>query len=143
LWNHDLSNILGRTKSKTLRLSADVTGLRYEIDLPNTTLGRDVGELVARGDVTGSSFAFSVRANGDNVTRTKEGIYVRSINAVDLFDVSPVTVPAYDGTSVQARDEAAAQLEAQKTQADTAANEAELTAQKDMALAMQLATLTQ
>ena len=53
MWNHDPNHLLGRVSAGTLRLAEDDHGLRYEIDLPNTTLGRDVAELLRRGDVTG------------------------------------------------------------------------------------------
>lgn len=144
LFNHELSAVLGRSKSGTLKLSADQTGLKYEVELPDTSLGRDVAELVRRGDISGSSFAFAVRPNGDNLTRDKQGVYIRSINSVDLFDVSPVTVPAYDGTSVQARDEAAAQLAAltaAEELAKTQEQEAEKQRQSDLALALQMAAI--
>ena len=55
LFNHEPSQILGRTKSGTMRLSEDETGLRYEIDVPDTQVGRDVVTSIDRGDVTGSS----------------------------------------------------------------------------------------
>ena len=53
LFNHERGALLGRTCSGTLRLSEDGTGLRYEIDLPDTTVGRDVAALLERGDLTG------------------------------------------------------------------------------------------
>src|SRR5699024_116559 len=58
LWSHDTSKVLGRTKNNTLRLKEDDIGLRFEIDLPNTTLGKDTYESISRGDVDGVSFGF-------------------------------------------------------------------------------------
>ena len=85
----------------------DETGLRYEIDPGNTQVGRDVVEHIARGDVDGSSFTFTIPAGGDKWTRTtdEEGrvLEVRELLDVDLFDVSPVVFPAYEGTSVSMR----------------------------------------
>jgi hypothetical protein len=74
--------------------------LRYEIDPPDTTAGRDIVESIKRGDVDGSSFGFMPKSQ----TWRKEGkILVRELNDVDLFDVSPVTFPAYNSTSVHVR----------------------------------------
>jgi uncharacterized protein len=100
LFNHDPNQLLGRTTAKTLRLAVDSVGLAYEVDLPNTTLGRDLPELLKRGDVTGSSFGFIVRGE---TWRKEAGKQVREITDVQLFDVSPVTYPAYEGTDVGMR----------------------------------------
>jgi uncharacterized protein len=107
LFNHDVNIVLGRNVSKTLRLEEDETGLRYEIDLPDTAAARDVKTLIERGDVSGSSFAFRVEADEDDewdYTPVKDGLLpLRTIRKVSLFDVSPVTYPAYEGTTVSAR----------------------------------------
>jgi uncharacterized protein len=60
LFNHDSSMLLGRMGAKTLRLAVDQTGLRYEIDMPDTSTGNDVMALIRRGDIFGSSFSFQV-----------------------------------------------------------------------------------
>lgn len=100
LVDHDPSRIIGRTKSGTLRLSEDEKGLRYEIDAPDTTTGRDIVESIKRGDIDGSSFGFMAKSQ----TWRKDGnMAVRELNDVDLFDVSPVTFPAYNSTSVNVR----------------------------------------
>jgi HK97 family phage prohead protease len=102
LFNHDPNHLLGRVSADTLRLSVDSEGLRYEIDLPNTRSGEDVQESVKRGDLSGSSFAFVV----DKADWTEEnGRDVRTIRSVKLFDVGPVTYPAYEGTSTALRSE--------------------------------------
>jgi HK97 family phage prohead protease len=99
LFNHDASMLLGRTTSGTLRLSVDARGLAYVCLLPNTNLGADVYELVARGDINASSFAFSVKR--DEWTAMRDGSVKRRIlEFADLNDVSPVTCPAYPATSV-------------------------------------------
>ena len=97
LVDHDVSKVLGRTRNGTVRLRSDDHGLGFEIDLPDTTLGRDIRELVARGDLDGMSFA----AIPGVVERTAGGVVHRSFDR--LLDISVVTVPAYDGTSVMAR----------------------------------------
>lgn len=98
LFNHDPNHVLGRTKSGTLKLSTDSTGLRYDVDLPNTQTARDLAESVNRGDVSGSSFAFSVASDGQNIERS-EGATYRNITDADLFDVSVVTYPAYQSAT--------------------------------------------
>tara|TARA_R100001594_G_scaffold138356_1_gene181965 strand:- start:684 stop:1295 length:612 start_codon:yes stop_codon:yes gene_type:complete len=112
LFNHDSNQVLGRVSSGTLRLNVDEVGLRYQIDLPDTQLGRDVATIIERGDVSGSSFAFSVNDKGSEVTRDGEQM-VRTITDVSLFDVGPVTYPAYQATSTAKRNtEALEELEA-------------------------------
>lgn len=101
LWSHDTSQVLGRTKNGTLRLYEDDIGLRFELDLPNTTLGKDAYETIKRGDVDGVSFGFRMKkeewdeSDLDNVTRT--------ITQADLFEISPVGFPAYPDSQVSAR----------------------------------------
>lgn len=103
LWNHDASQVLGRTRAGTLRLSEDGEGLRAEIDVPDTQAGRDAVTSVERGDVSQMSFAFRVRPGGQSFDENDEGQVVRTLSDVDLFDVSPVTFPAYEATKVDAR----------------------------------------
>jgi HK97 family phage prohead protease len=98
LFNHDPNHVLGRTTSGTLRLSTDSTGLRYDVDLPNTQTAKDLAESVNRGDVSGSSFAFSVNATGQEIERS-EGQTYRNITDANLFDVSVVTYPAYESAT--------------------------------------------
>ena len=96
IYEHDTSQLLGRLGSNTLRLSEDEKGLRFELDLPNTTLGNDVAELVKRGDLSGCSFGFIVRS--ENWTNTS-----REILDVDLFEITLTSDPAYEATSVNIR----------------------------------------
>tara|TARA_R100001244_G_scaffold121245_1_gene90875 strand:+ start:3024 stop:3995 length:972 start_codon:yes stop_codon:yes gene_type:complete len=92
-FNHDPNFILGRTTSGTLRISADDTGLKYEFDVPDTTAGRDLVVSMKRGDITQSSFAFTVE---EDSWEQIEGKDIRTINKVKrLYDVSPVSIPAY------------------------------------------------
>ena len=100
LFNHDTSKVLGRLSAGTLRLTEDATGLSAEIDLPDTTDGRDVRELVRRGDVSGMSFGFRVLSDRWDFTDDEA---FRTIEAVELYEVSAVTFPAYDGTSIALR----------------------------------------
>jgi uncharacterized protein len=108
LFNHNPDLILGRTtdggKSGTLTLSEDDKGLRFEIDMPDTQVARDLMTLVARGDVSQCSFGFCVREqNWNSKDEDGETVQLREILDCDLFDVSAVTYPAYTQTSVEAR----------------------------------------
>lgn len=101
LWNHDENYVLGRTP-KTLRLSEDDKGLAVEIDAPQTQLIKDmVLEPMKRGDVTQMSFAFIVTKEQWDESDPKNPL--RTIQEVKLFDVSPVTYPAYPTTDCSVR----------------------------------------
>ena len=76
----------------------DIHGLRYEIDPPDTQRGRDLVELIRRGDVRSSSFGFMV--NRENLRRDKTGP-LRELLDVRLLDVSPVVIPAYPATTAK------------------------------------------
>ena len=92
LINHDPSLILGRTVAGTLRVAEDSTGLHYQVQAPDTSYARDLIESMQRGDVTQSSFGFYKQIDDwsrDGATR------LRTLLDVDVFDVSPVTYPAY------------------------------------------------
>jgi HK97 family phage prohead protease len=102
LINHDPSLILGRTKNGTLSVREDDTGLWMEVTLPDTQYARDLAESVKRGDIDQMSFGFSVL--NDDWVWADDGTIRRTIIEVDrLYDVSPVTYPAYPQTSVSAR----------------------------------------
>ena len=101
LFNHEPDHLLGRSTTGTLRLSEDDHGLHYEVDLPNTTLGRDVAELLRRGDISGSSFGF--RTISDEWGETDDGYPLRPPTEVALRDVGPVTFPAYTSTEASLR----------------------------------------
>lgn len=101
---HDDDRVLARTKAGTLRLSADKVGLAFDATLPDTTLAADVRVLLERGDFDSMSFAFIPTADDWSV---RDGRQVRTITDLDLFDVSIVGRPAYEGTSVRLRSFAA------------------------------------
>lgn len=102
-FNHDESKLLGRS-GVNLTLAKDDVGLRFKIDLPNTTLGNDILEEVRMGILSQCSFAFTLPDDDADVwTRSnEEGVdYKRTILAIDkLYDVSVVTTPAYQDTNV-------------------------------------------
>lgn len=94
-YNHDDNMLLGSTGSGTLRLDLDDTGLLYDVDLPASRA--DVHELVERGDVRKSSFAF--RTYEDEWTTTDQGFPQRTLVSGQLVDVAPVVSPAYLDTT--------------------------------------------
>lgn len=99
LVDHEPGRLLARTRSKTLRLSQDSTGLAFDLDVPDTSEGRDVLALAERGDLGGMSFGFTVAPGGESRANG-----VRSLEALTLHEISVVKAwPAYDGTIVQAR----------------------------------------
>lgn len=110
LINHDPTLILGRTRSGTLTLTQDERGLRYEVLPPDTTYARDLLASVQRGDVTQSSFAFRVTRERQEPPTQRGQLPLRIVQEVELFDVSPVTYPAYANTTVSARAVQAAAL---------------------------------
>ncbi|MDX0777347.1 HK97 family phage prohead protease [Sinorhizobium medicae] len=100
LFNHQSENVLGRTKSGTLRLWEDGKGLRFEVDLPDTVLGKDVGTLVKRGDVSGCSFNFrATKQSWDDTVDPPR----RTLEKLEIDEVSIVTFPAYSDTTVGIR----------------------------------------
>lgn len=102
LFNHDPDVILGRTASGTMKVSVDKTGVKYRISYnANDPDHVRVMEKVKRGDVSQSSFAFRIK---DAVWETRDGKDHRIINKLERwYDVSPVTYPAYQDTTVGAR----------------------------------------
>ncbi|MGW1762764.1 HK97 family phage prohead protease [Streptomyces sp. NPDC002073] len=98
-YNHDDNRLLGTTEAGTLRLLVDGTGLDYAVDVPASRA--DVIELVQRGDVRRSSFAF--RTFADEWGQTEDGFPLRTLLSGALVDVAPVNTPAYMDTSTGLR----------------------------------------
>lgn len=98
LKNHNSDYVIGRNEAGTLTLSEDDKGLYYEADPPDTQWARDFMVSVNRGDVSGSSFGFKIVKDKWN-----DDMSERALQEVQLFDVSPVTYPAYPASSVQVR----------------------------------------
>ncbi|XKK19185.1 HK97 family phage prohead protease [Bacillus sp. A17A.1] len=104
LWSHDTSQVLGNTKSKTLRIENDKKELRFELDIPNTTVGNDAWELIKRGDVDGVSFGMKVTKDKWSSEERENGkLYKRSILNAELYEISPVAFPAYPTNEVSVR----------------------------------------
>lgn len=100
LVDHDSSKLIGRRSSGTLKVTEDKKGLKAEIDLPNTTVAKDVTELIERGDLTGMSIGFRTISDRWHIEDEQE---VRELVEIELRDVSVVTFPAYPDTDVAVR----------------------------------------
>lgn len=94
-FNHDPNMVLGSTQSGTLRLSENSRGLKYEIDLPDTTYANDLANLISRKDIRGNSFAFAPVKDQWSPQGNK-----RELIDVELHDVSIVTNPAYESAQI-------------------------------------------
>lgn len=100
LFNHDSNIVLGRTKSGTLELQEDATGLFWRCTLPDTAMARDLAVSIERGDVDQCSFGFYCLSDS---WAMQNGTPIRSVKTAEIFDVSAVTYPAYPATSVAMR----------------------------------------
>lgn len=98
--DHNTSLLLGRTASSTLKLVNSDTGLTVEVVPPDTTTGRDIRELIKRGDIKGMSFTFECLTDDWNYN---DGKPARSVLKANLFEVAFVATPAYPSTSVDMR----------------------------------------
>lgn len=106
LVDHNRERLLARSNKGRGTLSLRVTsaGLMYSFDAPHTADGDFAVEMVRRGDVDGSSFAFSVAEGGDIWEKRQDGIYIRKIKKISgLYDVTVTASPAYPQTSVGVR----------------------------------------
>jgi HK97 family phage prohead protease len=100
LVDHADDKLLARTRSGTLRLFETRAGLAFEIDMPPTTLGRDVYAMAQRGDLSGMSFGFTVPAGGDAWPTPT----TRELRSVNLAEISILhRLPAYSQTEISAR----------------------------------------
>jgi len=97
LFNHHPDNILGRTKAGTLRLLVDARGLKYIIKPADSQATRDLMEHIRRGDISGSSFGFDITEKLTDYGN--DGNMIVTVTKARLYDVGPVTYPAYEGTA--------------------------------------------
>ncbi len=104
LWQHDISEPLASVESRTLRLREDSGGVRFEADLVDTTRGRDAYALIKSGVIRKMSFGFTIKEERWERVENRD---VRTIVSIDeLFEISVVTMPAYEDTDVEARNKA-------------------------------------
>lgn len=107
-FNHDSNILLGRTGNKSAEFEEDKRGLRAVIRPPKTRAADDVVLLVREGFVTGMSFMFRVRKDQWEEPAKKGELPKRTLLDVQLFEAGPVTFPAYEATSISARNRATA-----------------------------------
>lgn len=104
LVNHDVEKVLARTKSKTLEIWLDEKGnLKYRYATPDRTYALDLFDAISKGDVDQSSFAFQVKEQSWVYGNNGEPDLRKIIKFEKLYDVSPVTFPAYEDTTVAKR----------------------------------------
>ena len=103
LIDHDSSKVLGRTVSETLELKVDDEGLYFRCQLPDTTYAKDLYENIRLGNISNCSFGFILDdEDGDSFEKREDGLFKRTLRKIrSLFDVSIVTYPAYNDTSVE------------------------------------------
>jgi HK97 family phage prohead protease len=125
LFNHDSNQILGRSTSGTLTYGVDESGLYYECMLDISIMSHsDLYKSITRGDISQSSFAFKVKEDKVEIynnEETEKEVCKRTIlKFQELYDVSPVTFPAYADTSVMGRSvqNVKAEIEAAKKEAE-------------------------
>jgi uncharacterized protein len=99
--NHDPNQIFGRN-GKNMKLTVDKTGLRYVVKMPDTTIARDIRQLIKDEIITQSSFAFTVRQQQWEHFKDKPSIRT-IVKVARLYDVAPVAYPAYPDTTVATR----------------------------------------
>lgn len=120
LLNHDQDRgVLARSRKGvgSLTLNIDERGLHYSFEAPHTALGNELIEGLKRGDISTSSFAFTV--SGERWDKDEDGRYVRTITQIDkLFDVSPVYNEAYEDTTVALRSLDAVRAEEEKEEVE-------------------------
>lgn len=105
-FNHDISRLFARTSSGTLKLTVDAIGLFFQFEVPNTTDGNDLLEMVRRGDISQCSFKFWVETAEWTYRNEENGLEYDECVVTQfekLFDVSLVTYPAYPDTEAKAR----------------------------------------
>lgn len=101
LYDHNFANVLGRADANTLKLNVDDHGLHFVLDIPDTTLGHDVYTNIKNGNLRGLSFRFTI-ADGGERWQHIDGQPTRVISKIDTMrEISLVSVPAYDDTSVE------------------------------------------
>lgn len=132
LFNHNPDYVLGRTTNGTLKLTEDEIGLRYEIDPPETQWAKDLLLSIERGDINQSSFAFTVEK--DEWDESSDIVLRTIIEFKEIYDVSPVTYPAYPTTSVGVRSAQDVLSEYRKTQEGKAEEQRRKEAQERLSI---------
>ena len=105
LFNHNPDIVLGRSTSSTLKIAVDKVGLSYEIEIADTQAANDVYKSIERGDIDGSSFGFDLasRTLKEEIIEGRTVYYREITKLAKLYDVGPVTFPAYEATTTGVR----------------------------------------
>lgn len=132
--NHNRMYLFGRTKSGTLELEENQSGVKYTANPPEAQWAKDAIASIERGDIDGSSFTFAVGPEGEKVTRQSDGTILREIFEFSrIGEMGPVTDPAYISTTAnvrsaeEARDAYVANLRAQEQANEIADSQRALT----------------
>ena len=103
-YNHDTKYLFGRTKSGTLTLEEDISGVRYTANPPDSQWAKDALISIQRGDIDGSSFTFAVDPDGEKWLEQEDGTYLREIHKfAAIGEMGPVSNPAYLDTTTNVR----------------------------------------
>jgi len=125
LIDHNPSLLLGRRSAGTLTLSEDTTGLKFAVELSDTSAARDAYQNLKAGNLRECSFGFYVDGlDGESWSLMPDGTPLRTLVSVGLFDVSVVTFPAYQNTSASARNVVAEHVEARMAAASAMTQDA-------------------
>lgn len=120
LVDHDYSKVLGRVLSETLQLSVDERGLKFSVEVPNTSYGNDLYESVRRGDINECSFGFVVDpkdTEAQELRRVDNETYLRTVKRIEsLKEISIVANPAYESTTAQVQRDAERSIKAFETE---------------------------
>lgn len=117
-FNHDPDQVLSTTRSEpALKLTENKSGVKFDSPIPPTTYGNDLIINLTRGNVKGASFAFTVNADGDVWREDGNGVIHREITSATLYEVGPVTNPAYTQSSAALRSAESAVEEYRSTEA--------------------------
>ena len=134
-FNHDPDKVLATTRSKpALELRDGKTGMEFITPIPPTSYGNDLAINLERGNVTGASFAFSVPEDGDK-RWDEDGVFYRDIKKLTLYEIGPVSDPAYISTSAQLRcaEDILREMQSAKTQEGEKAEEQQRKARQEAA----------
>ncbi len=112
VWNHNPDIVLARQSNGLLQLREDNTGLAFTAELGvDSQAERDAAVAIEKRNVYQMSFGFFAPAAGDMTIEKRDGVIVRTLNKIDLFEISPVAFPAYADTEIYARDMVEAAME--------------------------------
>lgn len=126
IW-HNREKLLARSNKGvgTLRLTVDEVGVKYEFEAPCTPDGDTCLELVKRGDLAGSSFTYWSDEKSCHYEKTDEDILLRHVDRIDrIYEMTVASDPAYQQTSVTAREVKAAGIQLPETDDERQAREA-------------------